>query len=161
MLIFMSTESNFLYSVEREYPVAVDIVWDAWMDAVKLEAWYHPTMLRNVEGSAVSEPEVGGWWTIAVDVPEAGFQSYFWGKYTILEPNKLIEHSMFYSQDPAKFTERDITGDSARITVDFEDRDGSTWVRFSQFGVLPKEHIPLAKAGMDSYFESLANFLAV
>jgi uncharacterized protein YndB with AHSA1/START domain len=36
---------------------------------------------------------------------------------------------------------------------------GGSWVRFSQFGELSEEHIPMAKAGMDSYFQSLADYL--
>ena len=160
MLRTMSAETNFLYSVEREYPVDIQRVWHAWLDAAELEEWYHPTNLRNVPGSAVSEPEIGGWWTIAVDVPQAGFQSYFWGKYTVLEPYTLIEHSMFYSQNPQEFVARDVSGKSARITVEFEERGEKTWVRFSQFGELPAEQIPLAKMGMESYFQSLAHFLS-
>jgi len=47
----------------------------------------------------------------------------------------------------------------AKIVVDFEERPTGSWVRFSQYGELPEEHIPLAKAGMDSYFQSLADYL--
>ena len=96
-------QHNFLYSVEREYTQPMSRIWEAWTDAAQLEAWYHPTVLANVPGSSVSEPVVGGAWAIAVDVPEAGFQSCFWGTYTALEPGKLIEHTMYYSQDPAEF----------------------------------------------------------
>lgn len=46
-----------LYSVEREYPVAVSALWDAWMDADALQSWYSPTDLKVVPGSVTSEPE--------------------------------------------------------------------------------------------------------
>ena len=152
-------QHNFLYSVEREYTQSMDRIWEAWTDAAQLEAWYHPTVLQNVPGSSVSEPSVGGNWAIDVDVPEHGFQSCFWGQYTAIEPGKLIEHTMFYSQDPAEFAAKDLSGEFAKIVVDFEERPGGTWVRFSQYGELPEEHIPLAKAGMESYFQSLADYL--
>ena len=152
-------QHNFLYSVEREYTQSMERIWGAWTDAAQLEAWNHPTVLANVPGSSVSEPVVGGNWAIAVDVPEHGFQSCFWGQYTAVEPGKLIEHTMFYSQDTAEFAAKDLSGEFAKIVVDFEERPGGTWVRFSQYGELPEEHIPMAKAGMESYFQSLADYL--
>lgn len=152
-------QHNFLYSVEREYSQSMDRLWEAWTDAAQLEAWYHPTELKNVTGSSVSEPVVGGAWAIAVDVPEYGFQSCFWGQYTAVEQGKLLEHTMFYSQDAAEFAAKDLSGEFAKIVVDFEERPGGTWVRFTQYGELPEEHIPLAKAGMTSYFQSLADYL--
>lgn len=153
-------QHNFLYSVEREYTQSMDRIWEAWIDAQQLEDWYHPTELKNVPGSSVSEPVVGGAWAIAVDVPEYGFQSCFWGQYTAVEEGKLLEHTMFYSQDPAEFAAKDLSGEFAKIVVDFEERPSGTWVRFTQYGELPEEHIPMAKAGMESYFQSLADYLS-
>ena len=152
-------QHNFLYSVEREYTQPMSRIWEAWTDAQQLEDWYHPTVLKNVVGSSVSEPVVGGNWAIAVDVPEHNMQSCFWGQYTAVEEGKLIEHTMFYTQDPAEFAAKDLSGEFAKIVVDFEERPTGSWVRFTQYGELPEEHIPLAKAGMESYFQSLADYL--
>ena len=152
-------QHNFLYSVEREYTQPMSRIWEAWTDAQQLEDWYHPTVLKNVVGSSVSEPVVGGNWAIAVDVPEHNMQSCFWGQYTAVEKGKLIEHTMFYTQDPAEFAAKDLSGEFAKIVVDFEERPTGSWVRFTQYGELPEEHIPLAKAGMESYFQSLADYL--
>ena len=58
---------DFLYSVEREFDLPVDILWAAWTDPVALEAWYHPTDLTVVPGSVVSDPVEGGAWSVAVD----------------------------------------------------------------------------------------------
>jgi uncharacterized protein YndB with AHSA1/START domain len=44
----------FLYSVEREYPVAISKLWKAWTDASELECWYFPTDLSSTKGAAVS-----------------------------------------------------------------------------------------------------------
>ena len=152
-------QHNFLYSVEREYTQPMSRIWEAWTDAAQLEAWYHPTVLKNVVGSSVSEPVVSGNWAIAVDVPEHNMQSCFWGQYTAVEEGKLLEHTMFYTQDPAEFAAKNLSGEFAKIVVDFEERPTGSWVRFTQYGELPEEHIPLAKAGMESYFQSLADFL--
>jgi len=147
------------YSVEREYPHAVDRLWHAWSDAAALEAWYHPVQLANVPGSVASEAEVGGWWTVAIDVTERGFAACFYGRYTRVEPMTRLEHTMHYTQSTEEVA-RDESTPSHRVVVDFEERGASTWVRFSQFGNLPEGQAEQAKAGMESYFDSLAAFLA-
>jgi uncharacterized protein YndB with AHSA1/START domain len=89
--------NNLLYSVEREYPVAVETLWNAWVEADALEDWYHPTDLAVLPGS---------------------------------------------------------------VAVDFEPRGDGAWVRFSQYGEMPAEQVPQTKAGMESYFDSLDEFLS-
>ena len=152
-------QDKFLYSVEREYSQPISRIWEAWTDAAQLEDWYHPTDLKNVPGSSVSEPHVGGWWTIAVDVPEYGFVSYFWGLYTVVDEHRQLQHTMSYSQTEEQFIARDRNAEFATIIVDFEERDKGAWVRFAQYGELPEDQIPLARAGMESYFQSLADYL--
>ena len=151
---------NKLYSVEREYPVAVNALWDAWMDADALQTWYSPTDLKVVPGSVVSENVVGGWWTVGVDVSQFGFNAYFFGTYSELSENKRIVHSMNYTQDAAEFAARVITPDAHTIQIDFEDRGANSWVRFTQFGELPAEQAEGAKAGMESYFDNLGIYLS-
>jgi len=151
---------NKLYSVEREYPVAVKALWDAWMDADALQNWYSPTDLKVVPGSVVSENVVGGWWTVGVDVSQFGFNAYFFGTYSELSENKRIVHSMNYTQDAAEFAARVITPDAHTIQIDFEDRGASSWVSFTQFGELPADQAEGAKAGMESYFDNLGIYLA-
>ena len=152
-------ELNFLYSVEREFDASMDSVWNAWIDAESLEAWYHPTELKNVPGSVVSDFEIGGLWTVAVDVPQNNFVAYFYGRYTAIKLNEKIEHSMFYVESAEEFEARDESRPFHEVIVDFEVRGDKTWVRFSQFGELPEGHAPRAQAGMESYFDSLAAFL--
>ncbi|MFM1974521.1 MAG: hypothetical protein RL524_508 [Actinomycetota bacterium] len=150
---------NKLYSVEREYPVAISKLWSAWMDADALENWYSPTDLSVVPGTVVSEPTIGGWWTVAVDVSAHGFNAYFWGTYSEIEVNKKIVHSLSYTQDATEFAAREITADAHIIQIDFEDRGSSSWVSFTQFGDLPAEQAEGAKAGMESYFDNLGMYL--
>ena len=126
--------TGFLYAVEREYPVTVQQLWNAWVGPTALEDWYHPTDLTVVPGSVTSDPSVGGWWTVAVAVPEYGVNAYFFGRYTAVEQHHLIH-------------------------IDFEERESVSWVRFTQFGEMPAEQIPQTKAGMESYFDSRDEFL--
>lgn len=148
----------FLYSVEREYPVSISDLWSAWTDPVKLEAWYFPTALKSVPGATKSELTLGGLWACGVDVAEFGFIAYFYGKYTKIEQEKQIEHTLHYTQSKEEFEARDFETDSHLIVVDFEDRGESSWVKFSQYGELPEGQAAQAQAGMESYLDSLSNF---
>ena len=56
--------SNFLYAVEREFDLPVDMLWAAWTDPVALEEWYHGTDHRVLPGSMRSDAVEGGIWTV-------------------------------------------------------------------------------------------------
>ena len=73
---------NPLYFVEREYPVELATLWNAWVEADQLQQWYSPEVLDTVPNSAISDAVIGGDWAIAVDVSVNGFNAYFWGRYT-------------------------------------------------------------------------------
>ncbi|MCF8543629.1 MAG: SRPBCC domain-containing protein, partial [Candidatus Nanopelagicales bacterium] len=138
--------SDFLYSVEREFDLPVEILWDAWVDATALEAWYHPTDLSVVPGSVTSEPEVGGAWAVAVDVPSEGFVAYFYGKYTEVVDQKLLAHTLCYTQSEQEFAARDESAPHHRIVIDFDSRGMYSWVKFSQYGELPDGEAVRAQA---------------
>jgi uncharacterized protein YndB with AHSA1/START domain len=151
--------SSPLYSVERAYPVTIDALWTAWVDADALEQWYSPTALRVLPGSVVSDARVDGWWTVGVDVAEFGFVAYFYGTYFEVVPNSRLVHSLYYTQDATEFAARDLTLEHHIIEIDFENRGDTAWVRFAQFGDLAAEEAAGAQAGMESYFDNLGLFL--
>jgi uncharacterized protein YndB with AHSA1/START domain len=153
-------EHDLLYSVEREIDIPIDILWAAWTDPVALEAWYHPTDLSAVPGSVTSDAVEGGLWTVAVDVPAAGFVAYFYGRYTAVVQNARLEHTMAYTQSADEFAARDESAPHHRVMVEFESKDFRSWVKFSQFGELPPGQAVQAQAGMESYFDSLEAYLA-
>ena len=150
---------HLAYSVEREYNVPVEAMWQAWTDAAALESWYHPVHLATVPGSVTSDVAVGGLWTVGVDVPEFGFVSWFYGRYTNVVPMSRLEHTMHYTQSAEEFAERDESTPFHEIVVEIKERGGRTRVRFSQFGEMPVEQADLARAGMESYFDSLRDYL--
>ena len=150
----------FLYSVEREYPVSIDRLWKAWTDATDLESWYFPTDLGSTKGATVSDLSISGLWSCGVEVPEHGFTAYFFGKYTKIEKNQLIEHTMHYTTSSEEFAAKDFSTKSHLIRIEFKDRGSSSWSKFSQFGELPEGQAEMAQAGMNSYLESLAQFLS-
>ncbi|MEY4434218.1 MAG: hypothetical protein RIR16_258 [Actinomycetota bacterium] len=152
--------NNPLYFVEREFPVGIESLWQAWADAQQLEQWYSPTFLSVVPGSAVSETEVGGRWAIGVDVSANGFNAYFWGRYSEVKFQQKLVHTLCYSQDEAEFIARSDEAESHIIVLDFEDRGESSWVRFTQFGEMPAEQAEASREGMESYLDNLEKFLA-
>lgn len=152
---------DLLYSVEREYPVSIDRLWKAWTDAAELEAWYFPTDLNSTKGATESVLEVDGLWSCGVDVAAHGFTAYFYGKYTKIVHNELLEHTLHYTTSAEDFAKKDFSTESHLIRIEFEDRGSSSWSKFLQFGELPEGQAEMAEAGMNSYLESLANHLQI
>ena len=150
----------FLYSVERQFPVTIDKLWHAWVDAKALEAWYHPTDLGSVKGATESDLTIGGLWSCGVNVPAHNFVAYFFGKYTKIINLERIEHSMHYTQSAEEFAAKDFTTPSHHIVIEFADRGSDSWVKFSQFGELPEGEEKRAQTGMGSYLDSLDKYLA-
>jgi len=111
-----------------------------------------------MSGATTSELNIGGLWTCAVDVAQFGFVAYFFGKYTKIEQEKQIEHTLHYTQSKEEFEAKDFETESHLIVLDFEDRGESSWVKFSQYGELPEGQAAQAQAGMESYLDSLSNF---
>lgn len=149
-----------LYVVEREFPAPVQRLWQAWTDAREIEQWYSPTDLSVVPGSVVSEPVVGGEWAVGVDVPQHGFVAWFHGRYTEVDAPGRFAHTLHYTQDRAAFESRDESGGHHVVSVDLQARgDDACLVRWSQFGTMDDDQVAATKAGMESYFDSLAAHL--
>jgi uncharacterized protein YndB with AHSA1/START domain len=149
------------YSVEREFDIPVEILWAAWTDPVALEAWYHGVGMASVPGSVQSEAEVGGAWSVAIGVPDFEFVAYFYGEYTAVIDQARLEHTMFYTQSVDEFNAKDITLEHHNIRIEFEAKDFRSWVKYSQFGDLPETEALQAQAGIESYFDSLSDYLSI
>ncbi len=149
-----------LYFVEREYPVELATLWNAWVQADQLQQWYSPEVLNTVPNSATSDAVVGGDWAIAIDVSVNGFNAYFWGKYTEVKFQEKLVHSMNYSQDELEFNLRGEDQAQHVIEIDFAARGENSWVRFTQFGSMDPEQAEATKDGMESYFNNLQNYLS-
>ena len=153
--------NDFLYSVEREFDIPVEILWAAWTDPEALAVWYHGVERSVVPGSVTSDPVVGGVWSVAIDVPELEYVAYFYGKYTAVVENARLEHTLHYTESAEEFAARDYSTENHLIVVEFEARDFRSWVKFSQFGDLPEGEAIKAQEGMQSYFDSLESYLTV
>ena len=115
--------------------------------------------MSSVPGTTRSELHIGGLWSCAVQVPQRESISYFYGKYSLIEGNHRLEHSMHYTESKEDFKIMDFNTPAHEIVADFESRNGKSWARFSQFGEAPAAQVALMTQGIESYFDSLENFL--
>ena len=113
----------FLYSVEREYTVGIERMWQAWTTASELETWYHGTEHSCVKGATTSELRVGGLWSVAIDVPQFNFVAYFYGQYTEIDINRQLQHTMHFTDSIDAFNLKDMSTPSHLVVLDFETRD--------------------------------------
>lgn len=149
---------DFLYSVEREVNHSLETLWRAFTETAALQSWYHPTDLNVAAGTAISEAHVGGKWQIAIEVPD-GSTHCFYGHYTHVESQKYLEHTMHYTVAIDEMKKFDETTPFHIVKIRFEDHDGKGYVHWSQFGELPEGQAEMAQAGMNSYLDSLEQYL--
>lgn len=152
-------KQEFLYSVEREFSADLESLWNAWTRAEELEKWYSPTMLSVVPGSATSETKVGGRWAIGIDVSMNGFNAYFWGRYSEVAVHEKLVHSLSYSQSEEEFLARNDNAPFHTIVIEFEQRPGGSWAKFTQYGEMPAEQVEATRDGTGSYFDNLEIYL--
>ena len=148
-----------LYSVEREFNVSIDKLWHAWTDASALTAWHHPVGMSCVPGATQSEMAIEGLWSYAVQVPGRESISHFYGKYSLVQEKLRFEHSMHYTESKDEFEVKDFSTPAHQISVEFEARGEKSWSKFSQFGEAPEAQVALMTQGIESYFDSLEEFL--
>ncbi len=147
------------YSVEREYAYPIEKLWHAWTTAAALQSWYHGVDHRCVPNSVTADAAVGAIWSVGIDVPQYNVQVFFYGTYTTVTPQTQLVHTMHYTEMIEEFAVKDMSTPAHRVVIDFERRPNGSWVRYAQFGELPPEQIPLVIAGMNSYFDSLQQYL--
>lgn len=148
-----------LYEVHRVLKAPVNRVWNAWTDADQLASWYGPVGFTSPRDSVKVDPVVGGFWSATVVVPIDGSAHHFFGYFTDVEENSFLTYTMFYATDETLEEVRKEEGPYHTVQLNFDDLGQETRLSFAQFGELPAEQIPMTKAGMESYFDSLASFI--
>jgi len=150
-----------LYTVDRDFEVPVERLWQAWTNAQDLAQWYSPVALSVVPGSVTSEAHNGGIWAVAIDVPMHDFVAHFYGRYLLFEPFDRIEHTLHYTRDRDEFLDRDESTEHHLIVLEFASRGSDrSWVHFTQVGTLPEDQVEATRDGTISYFDNLERFLS-
>lgn len=147
------------YEVSRVLDAPVSRVWGAWINADQLASWYGPVGFTTPRESVMVEPVVNGRWSATVIVPMDGSAHHFFGHFTEVIENSSLKYTMFYATDETLDEAKEEKGPHHEVDLTFEDLGDQTRLTFAQFGELPEDQIPLAKAGMESYFDSLAAFV--
>lgn len=148
------------YTVTRILPFTPKQLWEAWTNEDQLAAWYGPVGMQSPRESVKSDARVGGFWSATVQVPFDGSNHHFFGRYLELQPEQLLRYSMFYATDDDHAEALKEQGQSATITVRIEPAEGGTRLTFEQQGSgLGDDEAAQAQAGIESYFDSLEQFL--
>lgn len=146
------------YIVERTFNSKVSDVYEAWTDASKLSQWYGPQGMENKDISP--DARISGAFGATVISPD-GQEHRFDGIYREVEAEAKVVFTLDYSNTaiPAEFLARP-EGFNEVVTLTFKKLgENQTHLTFRQDGYLPKHQVPLAHAGMESYFDSLGVFL--
>ena len=144
--------------VRRELDASPEAVWRAFTDADALAAWYHPVGFSTPRDSVVVEPEVGGRWSASVLVPMDGSRHHFFGRYRRVEAPNVLEYSMYYATGDGIADAKE-EGPSHTIVVTIERLGNGTRCTYFEFGLLPTGQSAQAQQGMESYFDSLSEYL--
>lgn len=154
-----------LFQVTRTFPFAVEDVWNAWTVRDEIAQWYGPqdapdgSLRFDVPDESVSmHPEVGGAWSATVHIEPFDENHHFYGVVEEVEPLRRLTYTMHYTNDDAVFVSRDTSSAFHRIVLDFVSGDGTT-LTLTQYGEMPDGEAPRAKAGTESYFDSLGLYL--
>jgi uncharacterized protein YndB with AHSA1/START domain len=147
------------YEVVRTFRSSVRAVWGAWTDHGQLAAWYHPVGMSVLPGSVTSDPVLGGRFSATVVVPADGSEHRFTGNYAVVEPTSQLAYTLFYEGPMGVATDMPGSRGCEIVTLTFRETPGGTELRYRQDGFLPAEQRPMAQAGMESYFDSLAAHL--
>jgi uncharacterized protein YndB with AHSA1/START domain len=147
------------YTVIREIPFSAEKIYQAWTDEQQIPQWYGPVGMNTKEGSVSSDARVGGNWSATVVDPQGG-QHQFTGEYHEVVPNQKLVYTLDYSNPDMPNMPKYPDGVHEVVTLTIEDKGASSVLTFTQNGFLPAAQIPYAQAGMESYFDSLVNFLS-
>ena len=149
------------YEVERDIKAPVQQIWQAWTNADELAAWYGPVGFETPRDSVTTDARVGGTWSATVVVPMDGSKHAFNGEYLIVEPLHKLVFTLDYASEGVPMV-LDTDRESEVVTLTFTDLgEAGTHLKFRQDGFLPADQLPLAQAGIESYFDSLEQYLGV
>ena len=148
--------------VTREIPFPVELVWQAWTDPTQIAEWYGPMGFGVAPGSVTMEARVGGTWSATVVIPQTGDGHHFWGTVReVLEPMRIV-YSMNYADDNTLPAETAEDPNAHNITLSIqpsENHQNHSVLTYRQDGLMMPGQVEAAGAGMESYFDSLEQFL--
>ncbi|WP_433250605.1 SRPBCC family protein [Streptosporangium sp. CA-135522] len=141
------------YEITRTFDAPRELVYEAWTEPERFSHWFGPRIFATPADRIVLDARPGGIWR-ATMVGEEGFEMTLDGVYReVAAPGRLV----FTMGDP----DNPGDGPASVVTLTLEEGDGTTVMRFHQYGVnTDQEHAEQAGAGWSEFFDRMAEHLA-
>lgn len=137
-------QTERILEIRRTLAAPRERVFNAWTRAEELRKWFAPGPLTTAV--AESELRVGGRYRITMRGPD-GVEHTVTGVYQVVEPPKRLVYSWKWEDKPS-------AGEST-VTVEFNERGGSTEVVLRHEGLPNEKEIADHNHGWNGCFEKL------
>ena len=137
-------------TIERTFRAPARRVFDAFTQPEVMRRWWHAE--RDWETTAAEvDLRVGGEIRVVMGDPTAGAEYGGGGRYTEIDPPHRLAFTWLWDDD---------TTQRMLIEIDFEERDGVTFVRFTHSGLWDEEAVRSHRGGWNGAFDNLEDALA-
>lgn len=133
--------------LERTFPAPADRVFAAWTSPEVMRRWWE---LERGWGTTVAEVDlrVGGELRVVMRDPATDDEYGGGGHYTEIDPPRRLAFTWLWDREPRR----------TLITIDFEEADGMTTVRFTHSALRDEEAV---RSHEDGWSRVLANLGAM
>jgi uncharacterized protein YndB with AHSA1/START domain len=146
----MTASNGLTLTLTHTIPAPRSAVWRAITEPEQLAKWWGP------EGFAAPsvdfEPQVGGWYRIAMQPPD-GQLFHLRGEFREVDPPWRLAYTFVW--DPPDPDDRE-----TRVTLELEDRGQKTEISLTQSEFATPARLELHQGGWTESFEKLTELLA-
>jgi len=149
---FVRTLAPREFTTVRTFACPRAVVFDAWLDPVRLSSWFGPRGFSAPLASIANDPRPGGRWNVTLVDDSTGLPypcSYTYSEVT--PPERII----FMDRKPGRIDGRATVND-----VTFTEVDGATEMVFHSGHPDPRPEYADAEEDWESSFDKLAELLA-
>jgi uncharacterized protein YndB with AHSA1/START domain len=143
--------SGHTLTIERTFRAPAQRVFDAFTSPEVMRRWWHAERDWKTSEAEV-DLRVGGEIRVVMGDPKADADYGGGGRYTEIDPPRRLAFTWIWDDDEAATL--------MLIEIDFEDRDGVTFVRFTHSGLWDEEAVRSHRGGWNGAFDNLDDALA-
>lgn len=140
--------------VEKEFPVSVDELYDAWVGPEKLKQWWKPA------GNQLKEVQIdlkqGGRFQYVFATNEGEEDLKITGDYKEVEPQKKLVYSWNWELPHTQA----VPNNEFQLTIEFSGEQNGSRIKVTQENFKDKESIHPHREGWDKALDDLHNFLS-
>ncbi|MGH7004745.1 MAG: SRPBCC family protein [Alphaproteobacteria bacterium] len=147
-----STRAGHVLTITRLFNAPRSLVFSAFTDPRRMLQWLGP---RDYPASFVeADVRPGGKWRACLDAAASGEKLWHGGVYKDIVPDQRLEFTFAWDQSDGR------PGLETLVTIDFQDQDGKTQMRFRQSVFDSAEDCDGHRDGWNSAFDRLEDLLA-